>query len=195
MRHALLIPFFTACLGLLVVTASFGSEQTDTPESLLDSLELKLELGRHEKLVVLKQQADSELSPFSTDGCSGGLSVGWGYLSETIKHIKEIHGDEPPWEQCCITHDQAYHQAGPRDATPLMSFAARREADRQLQACVIETGDQRAPELSLQYDLLIEDVEQIYQVIADLMYRAVRIGGVPCSGLPWRWGYGWPSCD
>jgi hypothetical protein len=121
--------------------------------------------------------------------------VGWGYLSETIEHIKEIHGDEPPWESCCITHDRAYHQAGGRDVTPLMSFAARREADRQLQACVVETGVRRGPELSLQYDLLNEDVEQIYQVIAGLMYRAVRIGGVPCSGLPWRWGYGWPSCD
>ena len=64
-----------------------------------------------------------------------------------------------------------------------------------LEACVINTGARRAPELSLQYDLSMEDVEQIYQVIADLMYRAVRIGGVPCSGLPWRWGYGWPSCE
>jgi hypothetical protein len=35
----------------------------------------------------------------------------------------------------------------------------------------------------------------IYQGIADLMYRAVRLGGIPCSGLPWRWGYGWPACD
>ena len=31
--------------------------------------------------------------------------------------------------------------------------------------------------------------------IADLMYRAVRIGGVPCTGLPWPWDYGWPECD
>jgi len=20
-------------------------------------------------------------------------------------------------------------------------------------------------------------------------------GGMPCTGLAWRWGYGWPSCD
>ncbi len=195
MSRALLISFFNVYLGLSLGATCFSGEQTDEPQSLLDSLELKLELGRHEKLAERKQQADSELSPFTTDGCSGGLSVGWGHLSERIERIKEIHGDEPPWESCCITHDRAYHQAGPRDATPLMSFAARREADQLLQACVIETGAARAPELSLQYDLLIEDVEQIYQVIADLMYRAVRIGGVPCSGLPWRWGYGWPSCE
>ena len=34
----------------------------------------------------------------------------------------------------------------------------------------------------------------LYAAIAELMYRAVRIGGIPCSGLPWRWGYGWPEC-
>ena len=30
---------------------------------------------------------------------------------------------------------------------------------------------------------------------ADMMYRAVRIGGGPCTGLPWRWGNGWPGCN
>ena len=39
------------------------------------------------------------------------------------------------------------------------------------------------------------DLGLVYEVIGDLMYRAVRIGGIPCSGLPWRWGYGWPECD
>jgi len=186
--------FYTLC-GLLLITANLVAEETEPPESLIDSLEWKLEKGLQEKLAARKQQADSELSSFTTDGCSGGLSVGWGYLSESIEHIKEIHGHKPPWESCCVTHDRVYHLAGPREATALMSFAARREADRQLQACVINTGARRAPELSLQYDLSMEDVEQIYQVIADLMYRAVRIGGGPCSGLPWRWGYGWPSCE
>ena len=60
--------------------------------------------------------------------------------------------------------------------------------------CVVDVGLSRTPELSVQYGLTIEEVGQIYRVIGDLMYRAVRIGGVPCSGLPWRWGYGWPEC-
>ena len=34
-----------------------------------------------------------------------------------------------------------------------------------------------------------------HEAVASLMYRAVRLGGIPCSGLPWRWGYGWPECD
>jgi hypothetical protein len=186
---------FHVLFGLLLIAADLDAEESGPPEALFDSLEWKLEKELHEKLVARKQLADSDLSPFATDGCSGGLSVGWGYLSENIEHIREIHGDKPPWESCCVVHDRAYHQAGPRAATSEMSFAARREADSLLRACVIETGAERAPELSLQYELSEENIELLYQVIADLMYRAVRLGGVPCSGLPWRWGYGWPSCE
>jgi len=31
--------------------------------------------------------------------------------------------------------------------------------------------------------------------IAEIMYRAVRLGGAPCTTLPWRWGFGWPKCE
>ena len=49
--------------------------------------------------------------------------------------------------------------------------------------------------LNDEYGLSVDQVEVLYDSIAGLMYRAVRIGGVPCSGLPWRWGYGWPACE
>ena len=35
---------------------------------------------------------------------------------------------------------------------------------------------------------------QSYEAISELMYRAVRIGGIPCTNQPWRWGYGWQQC-
>jgi len=182
--------------AVVVATHSNGSaEEPGKTESMLDSLELKLELSRHEHLLVQKKDPQNVLSEFTTDGCSGGLSVGWQYLSRKIDHLITIHGDLPPWESCCITHDRRYHTTGDGDITAEMSFQLRREVDEQLRACVLDTGVSRATELSGEYDLSEEEVGRVYKVIGDLMYRAVRIGGVPCSGLPWRWGYGWPTCN
>lgn len=181
-----------------VVVTTFSTSYAEEPaktESMLDSLERKLELGRHEHLLVQKRNSQNSLSEFSTDGCSGGLSVGWQYLSSKIDRLQTIHGDLPPWESCCITHDRRYHTAGDGDITAEMSFQARREADEQLRACVLDIGISRAPELSGEYDFSEEEVGRVYEVIGELMYRAVRVGGVPCSGLPWRWGYGWPDCN
>lgn len=84
--------------------------------------------------------------------------------------------------------------AGARHATAEQSFKARRQADLELRSCVLDTGLKRSPELSAEYDLSEEEIAIIYTAIANLMYRAVRIGGIPCSTLPWRWGYGWPEC-
>ena len=185
-------------LGALLffgLCANGQSEEQAATSPFLDDLERSLELGRHERLLKQTQNPDHHLSEFTTDGCSGGLSVGWQHLSEKIEFLKTVHGDLPPWESCCVTHDRLYHQAGERTFTAEMSFEARRKADEELRGCVLETGVARALELSEQYGLTVEEVGQVYEVIGDLMYRAVRIGGVPCSGLPWRWGYGWPECD
>lgn len=179
---------------LTVATSGFGGEPAPS-ESMLDDLERSLEMGRHERLVAEKLNPEHQLSAFTTDGCSGGLSVGWNYLAQKIEFLKVVHGDLPPWESCCISHDILYHTAGDRDISAEMSFKARRQADEVLRTCVIDTGLSRAPELSEQYGLSVEEIGQVYRVIGDLMYRAVRIGGVPCSGLPWRWGYGWPECE
>ena len=116
-------------------------------------------------------------------------------MKNKIEFLKTVHGDLPPWESCCVSHDRLNHEAGDRSNTAEKSFEARNQADEELRGCVLDTGLTRAPELSKQYGLTVEEVSQIYEVIGDLMYRAVRIGGVPCSGLPWRWGYGWPECD
>ena len=179
---------------LTSATGGYASEPTSS-ESMLDGLERSLELGRHERLLVVEQNPGHSLSPFTTDGCSGGLSVGWQHLSEKIEFLKMVHGGLPPWESCCVSHDRLYHTAGDSAITAEMSFVARRQADEALRSCVVDVGLSRGPELADQYELSVEEVGQVYQVIGDLMYRAVRIGGVPCSGLPWRWGYGWPQCD
>lgn len=37
-------------------------------------------------------------------------------------------------------------------------------------------------------------IGQVFNVIAELMFWAIRLGGQPCSLLPRRWGYGGPGC-
>jgi hypothetical protein len=171
------------------------AQDEESGNDAIDALERKLETTRHKGLLLIQSSPDSSLSEFTTDGCSGGLSAGWEYLGLRIARLGDIHGDQPPWEECCTSHDHAYHPAGPMEATPDESFGARKDADLALKACVAETGTERAPELVKAYDLSTEQISLLYKTVANLMYRAVRLGGIPCSGLPWRWGYGWPECE
>ena len=161
---------------------------------LRHQLERRLELRHHKALLTRMNETGSELAAFTTDGCSGGLSIGWQYLAVQVESVRATHGERPPWEACCIEHDRLYHAAVPAGSSPEEGFMARKQADEELRSCVVDTGFDRATTLSNDYDVTIETVEGLYTTIADLMYRAVRVGGVPCSGLPWRWGYGWPSC-
>ena len=78
---------------------------------------------------------------------------------------------------------------------PRRASHARKAADLALKACVLEAGVERTQEIVDEYGLSAEQVGTIYEAVAELMYRTVRVGGVPCSGLPWRWGYGWPDCE
>jgi hypothetical protein len=180
---------------VLFLSGNSSAKTTGTLELSIDALERQLEMKRHDQLVMLKNDPKSTLAEFTTDGCSGGLSVGWEYLAGKIQHFHAMHGTRPAWESCCVTHDRAYHTGGPRQTTAAESFAARREADLALKTCVLETGMKRIPELSAEYTISAREVETLYRAIAALMYRSVRIGGMPCTGLPWRWGYGWPECE
>ena len=190
--------FLLMLMGIMLVgcDATPGTDtDVDSTSDSIDMLERQLEIGRHEQLVRLKSAPDSTLADFTSDGCSGGLTIGWEYLAGKIVSFQEQHGTQPAWEDCCVAHDRRYHTGGPGKVTAGESFRLRREADLELQVCVMETGAQRAPVLSKEYGLSVDQVAELYDAVAELMYRAVRIGGVPCSGLPWRWGYGWPECQ
>ena len=183
-------------LGLFILFAlrDTSSESSSSVLSDADSLERHVEMSRHEKLQALKRNPKNVLTEFTTDGCSGGLSVGWEYLAGMIPNFKETHGTVPAWQSCCEAHDRVYHAAGSRSDTAEMSFEARRKADLELKKCVIETGINRSPELTKEYNISDEELKHLYDSIANLTYAAVRIGGMPCTDLPWRWGYGWPEC-
>jgi len=160
-----------------------------------DTTEYQFEFHRQERLEKQRVNPLNQVNEFTTDGCSGGLSVGWNYLAGKVETFHQVHGGQPPWETCCISHDRIYHTAGGRTMTSADSYQLRMEADRELRTCVQQTGHLRVAELSEIYGMSTEEVTRFYDVIANLMYRAVRIGGIPCTGLPWRWGYGWPACE
>jgi hypothetical protein len=172
-----------------------GAQEGAQPPTFLDDLEFRIEIGRHERLVNRQKADGAALAPFRSDGCSGGLSTGWAFVSTAFPAVAKRHGDRPPWENCCVAHDRTYHIGGATDTDARASFEARRAADEELHLCVTRSGEDRLDALSADYNLSREEVSRLYRAIADVMYRAVRLGGAPCSGLPWRWGFGWPQCD
>jgi len=60
--------------------------------------------------------------PFTTDGCSGGLTAGW----------RLVLGRDPPWNDLCVEHDKLYWPGG--------SAYQRQEADRRLREAVRARG-------------------------------------------------------
>lgn len=160
-----------------------------------DDTHINLELVLQQRLQDRIVTAGVELGEFTTDGCSGGLSAGWDYFAEQAVFFRERHGKRPPWENCCVAHDRAYHVGGGSDLTPSEGYDARLRADDELHACVLETAMGRRDELQAEYGISDDQVEVLYMAIADSMHLAIRAGGMPCTGLSWRWGYGWPHCE
>lgn len=169
-----------------------GAAEPDAVSSMA-GVERDLELKGHRALRDVRENTPDP-APFTTDGCSGGLSDVWAYVAERFPAFAEAHQARPPWEACCVIHDRAYHRAG-WDLDPERSYDNRLEADRQLRACVLATADARSTRLGDGYGLTPEQVGAAYSAIAQAMYLAVRLGGGPCMDMPWRWGYGYPPCD
>lgn len=182
---------FSAFLTVVCGTLSSAAEAPPLP--LLDAVEMWLEMPAQRRLAATKAQPEARLAPFVTDGCSGGLSAGWDFAARHVPSLAAAYGEHPPWEHCCVEHDRAYHAAPGADAEA--GFAARRDADAVLRACVLADGAARKTALMADHGLSAGMVDVLYAGIAGAMYRAVRLGGVPCSALPWRWGYGWPYCN
>jgi hypothetical protein len=156
-------------------------------QSLVDKGVREFEELRLQQLKTI--QSKSTITSFTTDGCSGGQSFNWQLLSKTIPGFEKEFGEKPPWEDCCVAHDKVYWQGSTVDG-----YIKRQHADEGLKQCVIDTGTQLAPQLSVKYSVSKEAIHQAFSTTAELMYQAVRLGGQPCSLLPWRWGYGWPNC-
>lgn len=158
-----------------------------------EALTKRMELPAHEAL--LEQiGTNPEPAAFETDGCSGGMSDAWRLVADRFEGFAEVMETEPPWEQCCVTHDRAYHNIGGA-ASPAASYDARLHADRALRACVAQTGEDGREAYAQQYGMRPDQVEWAFQTVAGAMFLAVRFGGGPCTGLPWRWGFGYEQCS
>ena len=156
-------------------------------QSLIDEGGREFETLRMRQLQTV--QSDSDIAAFTSDGCSGNLSKNWELLANTFPGFKNELGDKPPWEACCVAHDKVYWRGSVIDG-----YTKRLQADNELKGCIVVTGTELAPELSSRHSVSDEKVLQAFSLSANLIYRAVRLGGQPCSLLPWRWGYGWPNC-
>ncbi|MEM7319263.1 MAG: hypothetical protein AAF408_09610 [Pseudomonadota bacterium] len=150
------------------------------------------EMPAHRALMRVVGSAD--LTPFESDGCSGGLSSSWSLVAETFPDFAATYEQAPPWETCCVIHDRAYHNGGgAMDAE--RSWQARLQADTALDQCVRGVAERRMGEFEILYNATPDQIRAAYGTIAGAMFLAVRFGGGPCSGLPWRWGFGYPSCS
>jgi len=183
---AVLLGFWIAALAPAITTA-----EPEPGESF--AKRLSVEVQAHRRLVEVMDRAGHVPVPFTTDGCSGGLSMAWDLIADILPAFARTHQGRPPWEACCVTHDRAYHVAGGARAAR-ESYRARFAADEALRECVLATGVRRTPYLSQTYGLHERHIAGAYGLIADAMFDAVRLGGGPCTGLPWRWGYGYPGC-
>lgn len=162
-------------------------------DSFGETVQRSLEMPGHRSLMQTVTAPDVALAPFETDGCSGGMSWGWRVVADLFPDFEAAQDAVPPWETCCVVHDEAYHNAGAA-TDAVASFDARLAADQALKRCVVQEGQTHAPELAARYEVSRAQIDYAYGLIADQMFNAVRFGGGPCSGLPWRWGFGYPGC-
>lgn len=136
-------------------------------------------------------KAQYPLDEFVTDGCSGNVSAGWKGVTAELSKVSERFADTyqdvatVPFEAACITHDRAYH-------TGEGGYVGRLRADNQLRTQIIEYGIEHAQDIKDRAKLGTEaEAVFLYETIAGAVYRAVRIGGAPCTGELYAWGYGY----
>ena len=155
----------------------------------LDEAARLIEEANMERLLAQQTRPGASIDAFRSDGCSGGLSESWKTLARIWPEMAEAVGELPPWEDCCVEHDRAYWRGEAVDG-----FEKRQQADLGLRQCVEQSGQDKAAEIAARVGIATEEVVEIFDLTAELMYHAVRIGGGPCTGLAWRWGHGWPPC-
>lgn len=184
----------SALIVALVIGMLPATSRADDPDDSSSFAPLKAaEMPVHRFLLRQIAESGAEPADFVTDGCSGGMSAGWSLVADDFADLAATEDGRLPWASCCVIHDRAYHVAGGA-AQAEASYDARLKADKALRACIIATGEVRKAEVAERLDTSEDRVETGYRLLADSMYNAVRLGGWPCSGLPWRWGYGYPDC-
>lgn len=159
-------------------------------ENIILKMNRDIEEWNLNQLAFVQSEPKSKLVEFETDGCSGGLSDAWNGFAKIFPEFKEHFNERPPWESCCVTHDRAYWKGDTEDG-----FNQRLKADKMLRQCVLNYGTENSNRLAKKFNVSEDKILTQIKLTSTLMYHAVRLGGKPCSYLPWRWGYGWPHCE
>ncbi len=170
---------------LLLPAPGTGHAETDALETAIRPLEEP----RMARLAQLQRRLPVPLRDFESDGCSGGLSSGWSLLTRQIPELAGRLGERPPWEPCCVEHDRAYWRGQGENG-----YTRRLAADRALRQCVLTTAEANREDWATRLGISPVQLDELMTGVAQSMYLAVRVAGGPCTGLDWRWGYGWPDC-
>ncbi len=174
-------------MALLLLPTLTGTSRAGTDP--LEAAIRPLEEPRMARLAQLQRRLPVPLHDFESDGCSGGLSAGWERLVDQVPELAGRLGERPPWEACCVEHDRAYWH-GPGEN----GYTRRLAADRELRQCVITTAEANREDWAARLGISPVQLDELMTGVAQAMYLAVRVAGGPCTGLDWRWGYGWPDC-
>lgn len=171
----------TILFGVVVVLL-WPASITITPTS---------EAKQMEQLALTKERY--QLSEFTSDGCSGGISAGWENASKQKEQLpfaldeRYFSVDTIPFEAACTEHDRAYHQG-------TGGYVGRLQADNELRDAIMRYGITEAEQIAARYNLATpEQAVYLYEIIAEAVYRGVRLGGAPCTGKQYAWGYGYDN--
>jgi hypothetical protein len=182
-KHYIVISVF-ALLAFVALFFVYGNGK-----EVIEEIDQDIEAWQMEQLASIQRREGIQIKPFASDGCSGGLSDGWSAFINNFPRYEEVIGMKPPWESCCVEHDRTYWQGDTQDG-----YHRRLQADQTLRECVLAQGREQRSVYAREFSVSKKKVDEVYKIISDVMYHTVRLGGKPCSRLPWRWGYGWPHC-
>ena len=139
----------------------------------------------------------TSLEPFTSDGCSANVSSNWrAAIKKVSQHSASFattYADLAtiPFESACIEHDQAYHPG-------TGGYVGRLTADNQLRAAILTYGMTNSALIQTRTGLgSPAEAVYLYELLAEAIYRGVRLGGAPCTGEPYAWGFGYGggSCE
>ncbi len=136
-------------------------------------------------------KAGVHLAPFTTDGCSGNISSAWNTSVKGLSHLfsdidaRYFDMQHIPFEDLCMAHDMLYH-AGEG------GYLGRLRADNTLRDGILDYAQRDLTSIKERTGLDTDEAAlYLYELIAELVYHGVRLGGAPCSGQPYAWGYGY----
>lgn len=146
---------------------------------------------RHQMQALAETKMKHDLSIFVSDGCSGNVSQTWSVVTRELSRVfpdfSEKYKDAKsiPFEFACVEHDISYHQGNG-------GYVGRLIADNKLRQDIIDYGIDNSDEIKKRTGIgTEEEIIFMYEMVAEAVYRGVRLGGAPCTGMPYAWGYGY----